>query len=76
MFSSLEYPSNTVDPTVFGRTLTEEIVSLIDDLGFSPAEVAALQANAFAVAAIPGPARAAALAQIEALRRELGPGKA
>jgi adenosine deaminase len=67
---------NTDDPTVFGRTLSQEIVSLVDDLGFSPAEVARLQANAFAVAAMPAAARDAALGEIEALAREIGPGKA
>ena len=67
---------NTDDPTVFGRTLSQEIVSLVDDLGFSPAEVARLQANAFAVAAMPAAARDAAVGEIEALAREIGPGKA
>jgi adenine deaminase len=67
---------NTDDPTAFGRTLTEELVSAIDDLGIVPAEVARMQANAFAVAAIPAAAREAALAEIAALVREIGPGKA
>jgi len=67
---------NTDDPTVFGRTLSQEIVSLVDDLGFSLAEVARLQANAFAVAAMPAVARDAALGEIEALAREIGPGRA
>jgi adenosine deaminase len=67
---------NTDDPTVFGRTLSQEIASLVDDLGFSPAEVARLQANAFAVAAMPAAARDAVLGEIEALAREIGPGKA
>ena len=67
---------NTDDPTVFGRTLSQEIVSLVDDLGFSLAEVARLQANAFAVAAMPAAARAVALGEIEALAREIEPGKA
>jgi hypothetical protein len=61
---------------VFGRTLSQEIVSLMDDLGFAPAEVARLQASAFAVAAMPAAARAAVLGEIEALVREIAPGKA
>jgi adenine deaminase len=67
---------NTDDPTVFGRTLGQEIVSLIDDRGFAPAEVARLQANAFAVAAMPAAARAAVLGEIDALLREVTAGKA
>jgi predicted urease superfamily metal-dependent hydrolase len=51
-------------------------IAAVDDLGFSPAEVARLQANAFAVAAMPAAARDAALGEIEALAREIGPGKA
>ena len=67
---------NTDDPTAFGRTLTEELVSVIDDLGIAPADVARMQANAFAVAAMPAAAREQALADIAALAREIGPGKA
>ncbi len=67
---------NTDDPTVFGRSLTEELVSLVDDLGFSPTEAARLQANAFAVAAMPAAARAAVLDEIDALVREAEAGKA
>jgi adenosine deaminase len=67
---------NTDDPTVFGRSLTEELVSLVDDLGFSPTEAARLQANAFAVAAMPAAARAAVLDEIDALVREVEVGKA
>jgi adenosine deaminase len=67
---------NTDDPTVFGRTLTEEIVSSIDELGFSPAEAATMQANAFAVAAMPDSARVAVLHEISALVREIGAGRA
>jgi adenosine deaminase len=67
---------NTDDPTAFGRTLTEELVSVIDDLGIAPAEVARMQANAFAVAAMPADAREAALAEIVALAREIETGKA
>mgnify|MGYP003694491031 CR=1 FL=1 len=67
---------NTDDPTVFGRTLSQEIVSLVDDLGFSPADAAQLQANAFAVAAMPQAARDSALGEIEVLAREIESGKA
>jgi adenosine deaminase len=66
---------NTDDPTVFGRTLTQEIVSLVDDLGFSPVDAARLQANAFAVATMPEAARDTALGEIEVLAREIEPGK-
>jgi adenosine deaminase len=67
---------NTDDPTIFGRTLTQELVSLVDDLGFSPAEAGRLQANAFAVAAMPAAARAAVLGEIDALVREVEAGRA
>jgi adenosine deaminase len=58
---------NTDDPTVFGRTLSEELTSLVEDLGFTPADLARFQANAFAVAAIPAAMRAALLAELTAL---------
>ena len=74
--SGVRMTLNTDDPTVFGRTLSEEIVSLIDDLGFSPAEAASLQTNAFAVAAMPSSTRAAVLEEIAGLAREIEPGKA
>ena len=67
---------NTDDPTVFGRTLTQELVSLVDDLGFGPREVIRLQANAFAVAAMPSAGRAAVLDELDALAREIPPGRA
>ena len=67
---------NTDDPTVFGRSLTEELVSLVDDLHFSPAEVAAMQATAFGVAGLPAATRAAILGEIDALVRQAGAGKA
>ena len=59
---------NTDDPTVFGRTLSEELASLVDDLGFTLADLARFQANAFAVAAMPAAARAAVLAEIDTLQ--------
>jgi len=58
---------NTDDPTVFGRTLSEELTSLVDDLGFTPADLARFQANAFAVATTPAATRAALLAELNAL---------
>lgn len=67
---------NTDDPTVFGRSLSQELASLVEDLGFAPADLARLQANAFAVAAMPAAARTAVLAEIAALVREIAPGKA
>jgi adenosine deaminase len=67
---------NTDDPTVFGRSLSRELVSLVEDLGFSLAELARLQANAFAVAAMPAAVRAAVLGEIEALVQEIAPGRA
>lgn len=60
---------STDDPTIFGRSLTDELVALIDDLAFTPADVARFQANAFAVAAMPAAAREAVLGEIDALRR-------
>ncbi len=59
---------NTDDPTVFGRTLSEELASLVDDLGFTLADLARFQANAFAVAAMPPAARDAVVAEIETLQ--------
>jgi adenosine deaminase len=67
---------NTDDPTVFGRTLSQELASVVDDLGFSISDVARLQANAFAVADMPAAARDAVIAEIDALVREIEPGKA
>jgi len=59
---------NTDDPTVFGRTLSEELTSLVDDLGFTPIDLARFQANAFAVAAMPDDARKLVFDEIDALR--------
>jgi hypothetical protein len=53
-----------------------ELVSLVDDLGFGPREVIRLQANAFAVAAMPSAGRAAVLDELDALAREIPPGRA
>ena len=57
----------TDDPTVFGRSLSEELTSLVDDLGFTRADLVRFQANAFAVAAMPEAARLAILAELSAL---------
>jgi adenosine deaminase len=61
---------NTDDPTVFGRTLSEELASMVDDLGFTPIDLARFQANAFAVATMPDDARTAVLGEIDALRAQ------
>jgi adenosine deaminase len=66
---------STDDPTVFGRTLTQELVSLVDDLGFGPLEIIRLQANAFAVAAMPSAACAAVLGELDALARQIAPAR-
>lgn len=58
---------NTDDPTVFGRTLSEELTSLVEDLGFTRADLVRFQTNAFAVAAMPPATRAALLAELNAL---------
>ena len=58
---------NTDDPTVFGRTLSEELTSLVEDLGFTHADLARFQASAFAVAALPAATRAALLAELTGL---------
>ena len=58
---------NTDDPTIFGCSLTEELQLLVDKLGFSLADVAQMQRNAFHVANMPQTAKAAVLAEIDAL---------
>jgi adenosine deaminase len=67
---------STDDPTLFGRTLSEELLALVEEAGLAPADVARLQDNAFAAAALPEDARAAARREIAALVAELGPGRA
>lgn len=59
---------STDDPTIFGRTLTEELAAVVDDAGFARAELLRLQANAFEVALITPQERATALAGLSALR--------
>ncbi|MEM7030101.1 MAG: adenosine deaminase family protein [Chloroflexota bacterium] len=41
---------NSDDPTIFGCTLSQELTLLVKKLGFSPADLAQLQMNAFEVA--------------------------
>jgi adenosine deaminase len=60
---------STDDPTVFGRSLSEEIVSLVDDHRLSLGDIASLQANAFSAAHMPAADRDAILAEIAALTR-------
>jgi adenosine deaminase len=59
---------STDDPTVFGRSLSQELTVLVEHLGFALDDVARLQSNAFAVAALPVATRAALQREIEALR--------
>lgn len=65
---------STDDPTVFGRSLSQEIVSLVDDHRLTLADVARLQANAFEAAHMPAADRDAILAEIDALTMAAQPG--
>jgi adenosine deaminase len=58
---------STDDPTVFGRSLSEEIVSLVNDHHLTLSDVARLQTNAFEAAQMPAAEREPILAEIEAL---------
>jgi adenosine deaminase len=58
---------NTDDPTYFGCSLTEELHTLVDELGFTLTELAEVQKNAFRVAHISEQARAAILTEIDSL---------
>jgi adenosine deaminase len=58
---------STDDPTVFGRSLSQEIASFVDDHGLTVRDAARLQANAFAAARMPADDRDAILAEIDAL---------
>jgi adenosine deaminase len=62
---------STDDPTIFGRSLTQEILALVETYGFSLADVARLQTNAFAVAAMPATDRQAVGREIQALLAEM-----
>jgi adenosine deaminase len=52
------------DPAIFGRSLTDELVSLITELGWSAADVAEVQRTAFDVARVDAGTRARALDEI------------
>jgi adenosine deaminase len=67
---------STDDPTLFGRSLTQELAGVVETIGLSPADVARMQANAFEVAALPAATRAAALREIDALVARAAPGRA
>ena len=58
---------STDDPTIFGCTLTGELQALVDHLGFSPADLARFQINAFGVAKLPSGVSADIRAEIERL---------
>ena len=58
---------STDDPTVFGRSLSEEIVSLVNDHHLTLSDVARLQTNAFEAAQMSAAEREPILAEIEAL---------
>ena len=66
---SVRVTANTDDPTIFGQTLTQELAWLTERLGFSRADVARLQVNAFEVALITPAERARVLEEIRALMR-------
>jgi adenosine deaminase len=61
---------STDDPTFFGCTLTDELHLLVDKMGFSPAEVAEIQKNAFRVAKLPDETRQTIFREIDALVNE------
>jgi adenosine deaminase len=58
---------NTDNPTILGVTLNSELQLLVDRFGFSPADLARLQINAFQAALISPPTREAILAEIDKL---------
>ena len=55
---------STDDPTIFGRSLTDELLSLITGLGWPAAEVARVQRTAFEVARLEPAVRARLLDEI------------
>ena len=59
--------ANTDDPTVFGYSLSEELLSLVKHLHFTPAELAQLQINAFRVAKMSNTKRDKILSETDAL---------
>jgi adenine deaminase len=62
---------NTDDPTFFGCTLNGEVSLLVETLGFTLAQAAEVQKNAFRAAKMDDSARNAILAEIDALVSEL-----
>ena len=58
---------STDDPTIFGYSLSEELLSLVERLHFTPAELAQLQINAFRVARMSIEKKNTILAEIDAL---------
>jgi adenosine deaminase len=58
---------NTDDPAVFGCTLTDELLALVEHQQFTPHELAQLQRNAFRVAKLAEAQRQAIMAEIESL---------
>ena len=61
---------NTDDPTLFGKSLTEEMYLLVEKLDFTLPELAQLQTNAFRTAAMPESQRQAILQEIETITRQ------
>ncbi len=62
---------NTDDPTFFGCTLTGELEVLVNKMGFSLADIAEVEKNAFRVAKMDDAARNAIIAEIDALVSEV-----
>jgi adenosine deaminase len=60
------------DPTFFGATLVDEYVRCVTDLGFAPAELATLAANAAAAAFLPDEARGHLVARVRDGWRAVG----
>ncbi len=58
---------STDDPTIFGYSLSDELLSLVRHLHFTPPELAQLQINAFRVARIPDAEKTTILNEIDAL---------
>ena len=58
---------NTDDPAVFGCTLTDELLALVEHQQFTPHELAQLQRNAFRVAKLAEAQRQAIMTEIESL---------
>lgn len=56
---------STDNPTILGCSLTDELYSLVHELGFAPSDLADLQRNAFRVALVTPAERAGILAEID-----------